>query len=68
MKDEFQELSITYEQMVWAASKLIKQNKEDKEIALIYETQVPKISFDVKKAVREMRSASTGGQSDSWVD
>lgn len=45
-----------------------KQDAENRNIAVIYEKQVPKISFDVAKAVREMRSAATGGESDSWVD
>lgn len=68
MKDEYTKMSLTYENMVLAASKLIKQNDEDKEIAMIYEKQVPKISYDVSKAVREMRSASTGGESDNWSE
>jgi hypothetical protein len=37
-------------------------DKEGRNIGMIYENEVPKISFDVEAAVREMRSNATGGQ------
>lgn len=60
--DGLVEMPLDYETMVAYTSKLFKQNKEDKDIALIYEKEVPKISFDVEQAVRELRSSKTGGQ------
>ena len=40
----------------------ILDTKDGRELAEIYENHVPRISFDVEKAVTDMRSGATGGQ------
>ncbi len=54
------ELSLDYESMVSYVSKVFKQNDEDREIGMIYESQVPKVSYDVEAIVTGMRKKVTG--------
>ena len=40
----------------------ILKTRDGKALAEIYENHVPKISYDVEKAMIDMRSTATGGQ------
>lgn len=40
----------------------ILKTRDGKALAEIYENHVPKISYDVEKAIIDMRSSATGGQ------